>query len=323
MKKRLLILVGLMALALSACKMGDKEVLVSFSNVHNYALGIGDLKSPKNEAKLYLGCFTDYYGNIGGIDVDVSKGSTADEKIIEGAALLLSRVYSLNFYAKKNNIALNSEDEDRVKAAAADFFSLLTNQERKALSVNQGDIQAFYRRYALALKVKKQLMAELDKNVTEDAARVMEGYVISTTQTDQATEIKRRIDAGDDFASITQVFSEGPKTIITFGREEYPEEFDRVAFTLEEGEVSPMIHTGDTIYFVKCIKKYNAEESARNKDRIIEKRQKALYGSIEESQREEVASYINMDFFRSVNLEEVNISVGGEFFSILESYGFL
>lgn len=322
MKKRLFILVGLTALALSACKMGDKEVLVSFSNVHNYALGIGDLKSPKNEARLYLGCFTDYYGNIGGIDVDLSKGSTADEKIIEGAALLLSRVYSLNLYAKKNNITLTPEEEERVKTAAADFFSLITNQERKAVGVNQGDIQAFYRRYALALKVKNQLMAEVDKNVTEDAARMMEGYVIETTQTDQATEIKRRIDAGDDFASLTQVYSEGPKTLISFGREEYPEDFDRIAFTLEEGEVSPAIYSDDKVYFVKCTKKYNAEESARNKDRIIEKRQKALYDSIEQSQREEVASYINMDFFRSVNLSEVNISVGGEFFSTLESYGF-
>lgn len=303
----------------SGCKIGEKDVYLNSGSGISNAFIIGSMKCPKKEANLYMGCFADYYGNIGGIDFSGTGKEKEEERLKNSAMALLTRVYSLNLYAEDNELKLSESEVSYCESAAKIFYSKMSGEDRDKIGISEKEIKSAYEKYALALKVYNSLMEGVDGNVTEDEARVMDGYIIHLSDGEKLTEVDKRIRAGDSFSTLTQVYSEGPKHVISFGRGVYPKAFDEAAFSLEDGEISGRIETDDGFYYVQCVSKFDKEKSESNKLVIIDRRQKSLLKQIESEQRDNYYTELNSTYFDGVSPKELKISVGREFFTTIEN----
>lgn len=316
-----IIVLSLFAVCFSGCKIGDKDVYLNSGSGISNAFIIGDRKCPKKEANLYIGCFADYYGSVGTLDIENDSRVSFDSETLKNSAFsLMTRVYSLDLYAAENDMKLSESEISYCDSAAMDFYSKMTEEDRQKTGVSEKDIKAAYEKYALALKVYNSLMEGVDGNVTEDEARVMDGYIIYLSNGEKLSELESRIKAGDSFATLTQVYSEDSKKVLSFGRGTYPKNFDEKAFSLEDGEISDRIETDDGFYFVQCVNKYDKEKSEINKTVIIDKRQRALLKQIESEQRENYYTELNSTYFDGVSVPDLKISVGKEFFSTIENH---
>jgi len=80
----------------------------------------------------------------------------------------------------------------------------------------------------------------------------------------RATDVLRRIRAGEDFAALARQFSDDPPTreqggeLGSFARGAMLEEFERAAFALKEGEISDLVRTKEGYHIIQCISRESA-----------------------------------------------------------------
>lgn len=80
----------------------------------------------------------------------------------------------------------------------------------------------------------------------------------------RATDLLRRIRAGEDFAALARQYSDDPPTrenggeLGSFARGAMLEEFERAAFSLREGEVSDLVRTREGYHIIQCISRESA-----------------------------------------------------------------
>ena len=177
-------LVLCMALLLfGGCSVGGTKIFFASGCGWNDVFKIGGMACSQKEAKVYLMNYKNLYGVV--YDTDLWSGDfdteTVENTLKEEVLQYLTRVYTLNVYAKEQDIALDSGEEDAVKQAAAEYYDSLTEAERSYSGASQSDIERMYQRYALAVKVYEQLMESVDEEISEDEARVMDANLIFVT----------------------------------------------------------------------------------------------------------------------------------------------
>ena len=196
-------LVLCMALLLfGGCSVGGTKIFFASGCGWNDVFKIGGMACSQKEAKVYLMNYKNLYGVV--YDTDLWSGDfdteTVENTLKEEVLQYLTRVYTLNVYAKEQDIALDFGEEDAVKQAAAEYYDSLTEAERSYSGASQSDIERMYQRYALAVKVYEQLMESVDEEISEDEARVMDANLIFVTDEARANEIEQSLAAGASFS---------------------------------------------------------------------------------------------------------------------------
>ena len=168
---------------MTGCSIGDLHFYVSSTSGIGNVFKIGPNACSKTEFRTYLANYKNLYGTF----QDSSIWSEDNGKIIEDgmkSAILdhLTRVYSLDLYAKDNNIKLTKSEEEAVNKAAEEYYNSLSDEDRSYTGASKADIEDMYEHYALAEKVYFQLMNSVDEEVSEDEARMMEAEVLFTTK---------------------------------------------------------------------------------------------------------------------------------------------
>ena len=108
-----------------------------------------------------------------------------------------------------------------------------------------------YSEYLLASKVYQSLIGSVDEEVSDDEARIIHAMQIVVKDKENADAVTARLAAGEDFTSLASDYNEGQDIEVTFGRGDVPEEVEKVAFSMEDGEVSSCIETDQGYYFIK------------------------------------------------------------------------
>ncbi|MBP5265388.1 MAG: peptidylprolyl isomerase, partial [Lachnospiraceae bacterium] len=186
--------------------------------------------------------------------------------------------------------------------------------------VSEKDIRNMYEHYALAEKVYFALMDTVDDEVSEDEARVMDAYVLYVTDADLASQIEQRIAVGNDFETLVNTYSEGDKTVVSFGRHTYSDEIEDVVFQLNNGQISQKLSGGDGYYFFQCVNKYNAELSEENKSNVIAERKEALVKNIIASQNEQYYSDLNTKLWDKTTMNISDEIATDSFFEVLNRH---
>ena len=105
---------------------------------------------------------------------------------------------------------------------------------------------------------------------------------------------------------------------ITFGRGDLPEEVEKAAFELDNGEVSSRIAADDGFYFIKCVNKFNEELTDANKSNIVEEREKAAFDDVYEEFVSGLSSKINEKVWDDITLVTDGSITTNRFFEIIE-----
>lgn len=322
MKRKLCLLLAAVFVMLSfaGCTIGEHQVYFNGGTGFSSVFRIGDMKCSKEEARLYLATYKNLYGTVGDTvlwDDDFQTESISDS-IKSGVLTHLTRVYALNIYAKENDITLTDNENLLVEKATKEFCDGLDKNDRKKLGINESEIKKMYERYALAEKVYFQMMNEVDEEVSEDEARIMDAYVLFTTSEEDAKQVASSLKSGGSFETLLGTYGEGDKTLQSIGRGDYTEEVEKVIFQLDDEEVSDCITTDEGYYFVKCMDKYNEELSETNKTNVIEKRKEQVISDMIAEQNVAYYSEINTSLWDKFDVD--NSIKTNNFFTVLENY---
>ena len=309
----------LLVCLLCGCTIGGKEVFFSIENPFT-VFSIGPLSCGTKEAKLYLANYKNIYGTVGTTNLWSEDFDMTDieEGIKRSAIYHLSRVYSLDLYARESDIIIEEEEKETIAEAAGEYYASLNEEERKETGVSQRDIRKMYEHYALAQKVYHEMMKSVDEEVSEDEARIMDAYVLYVKHKKTFRKIQKALQRGEDFEVLLSGLSEGEKGEVSFGWGTYPPEVEQVAFSLEDGEISEGIAAEDGYYFIKCLDKYDEALSEENKNRIIENRKQDVFKKIIKEQSDKYYSRINTRLIEKIHFD-LNASIQTDsFFSTIE-----
>lgn len=306
----------------TGCKVNDHIVYFSSGAGFGNVFRIGDLKCPLKEARVYLANYKNLYGTIGSVSLwDGSFDTTLMESSIKDSVLShLSTVYAFDLYAREQKVTLTKKEEKAIENVAAEYYDSLSKKETKYLRVKESDIRKMYTNYVLAEKVYFSLMETVDDDVSEDEARVMDAYVLFVTDKSLAQRIGSQISAGYDFESLVNTYSEGEKTVVSFGRHTYSEEIESVVFQLNNGQVSSMLSDENGYYFFQCVNKYNETLSEENKTNVISERKSALVEEIIQKQNEEHYSNLNQKLWDKTSMNLDDEITTDSFFKVLNKY---
>jgi foldase protein PrsA len=309
---------------ITGCSIAGKKVFVASGSGFHTVFKIGEYACSQKEAKMYLANYKNIYGVVNGNSLWTEEYDTENmEDSVKDAVLQhLTKVYALNQYASDKGITLDSTEKSKIKSAAEEYYDSLTDAEKSYTKASKSDIQGMYERYAIAEKVYTSLMSQVDNDVSEDEARIMDAYVFYVSSESKAEEAEAALNAGTDFTTVAATYNESKTAVETsFGRDTYPSEVEDVAFQLEDGETAYKIEGSDgNYYFIKCISKYDEELSELNKQNVIEKRQTQVMEDIVADLDATYYSDLNQSLWNRIEIPLEDDVQTDSFFSVLDNY---
>ena len=321
-KYRILAVFLLLALQLAGCQLGDTQVMVSAGFSDNDVFKIKNEVCTLPEARVVMTNYQNMYATMYGIDLWKHKfGSNDLENYVKDLTISrLAQIMAMDFLAEEKDISLSKEEKGKIQEAAEEYYNSLNDTEKEYMHVKQGDIEILYKRYGLANKLYTHLTQGVDDEVSDDEARVMEAQQIFVTSKEKAKEVAGQLKEGTDFLSVANSYNEASEIEVTFGRNDVAPEVEKVAFSLENDQVSRRIKTDKGFYFLKCINHYNQEKTDDNKSVILEKRRKEAFDDVYMEFLDTLSSEFNEQVWEQVKVE-VNQEVKTDsFFEVYEKH---
>lgn len=319
--------IGILLLAvllLNGCSVMGRSVFWALDCGPNTAFKIGPQKCLDKEVKVYTASFADYYGQIGETYIWSSKVNVNTEQLedsLKNEVLhLLARIYAMNIYAKDHGIALSNEVRSQIASAANAYVDGLTEAQRQDMGIVVADVREMYERYGTALLVYNNLLDDIDNEVSEDEARIMDAYVMELTDAETENSIKERILRPDMFPILVQTYSEGNKGLLHIERGMYPKAFEEEAFRMENETIAGPIQVDDTLYYIYCVNKYNEELSEQNKAKIVSNRRQEILEGIVKEQNEKYYAQINNHFWEKLPVQGDGQDRSKLFFQVYDEY---
>ena len=321
-KYRILAVFLLLALQLAGCQLGDTQVMVSAGFSDNDVFKIKNEVCTLPEARVVMTNYQNMYATMYGIDLWKHKfGSNDLENYVKDLTISrLAQIMAMDFLAEEKDISLSKEEKGKIQEAAEEYYNSLNDTEKEYMHVKQGDIEILYKRYGLANKLYTHLTQGVDDEVSDDEARVMEAQQIFVTSKEKEKEVAGQLKEGTDFLSVANIYNEASEIEVTFGRNDVAPEVEKVAFSLENDQVSRRIKTDKGFYFLKCINHYNQEKTDDNKSVILEKRRKEAFDDVYMEFLDTLSSEFNEQVWEQVKVE-VNQEVKTDsFFEVYEKH---
>lgn len=312
----------LTAVLMSGCQIGNKDIVVSNTLNQKQVFKIGGMACGLKEARVYLTNYQNIYGTAYG--VDLWEHDFGDDSLVNYVKEVtlgeLTKVVCMDLLAESREMELTEEELGKVSEAAAEYYASLTEEETAYLDVTENDINEYYRHYALAQKLYNSLTDEVNEEVSDDEARVIEVMQIFVTDSADAMEVKARLDNGEDFATVANNYNELPSIQVTAARDDYPEAVEEVAFSLDNDQISGMITAENGYYFIKCLNKYNVELTEANKSNIVQKREEEAFDDEYNEFVSELSSKINEDLWSALTLNTGEEITTDSFFEVFQKY---
>jgi len=214
------------------------------------------------------------------------------EYVQRNASILADRKILLA-EARDSDISISKQEIDQMINAQAEKAGGM-DQFREMLNSNGIDLETFRSNIQKEMLIQSFLDQEIGKNITVTDEEILSAYkspktvtvrhILLMTQNKEEAEkkavlqemekIKKRVQAGEDFAELAKEFSEDPGSQKNGGLYENIERgvmvkpFEEAAFTVPEGEISDIV---ETQYGYHIIKVEERQMEERPLDQVREK----------------------------------------------------
>lgn len=311
-----------MLMCLGGCQIGNRQIVVSGSLSDKQVFKIGSATCGVKEAKVYLTNYQNIYGTAYGLNLwEHDFGDDSLTQYVKDITLEeLTHVVCMDLLAESQEVSLSEEEKADVASAAKEYYASLSEDEIAYLAVTESDIAEYYAHYALAQKLYRSLTNGVNDEVSDDEARVIEIMQIYVTDETKAAEVSSKLKNGDDFASVANNYNQLSSIQVTVSRDELPAEVEKVAFDLDNGEISDEIPVDHGYYFIKCLNKYDEELTEANKSNIVEKREKEAFDDIYNEYVSGLSSYLNQNLWDELDLDTDASIATDSFFEVFEKY---
>ncbi len=321
-KKIMLIPVLCTSLLFGGCEVAGRKVVFTTGLGNKDVFRIGETACTLPEAKVYLCNYQNIYGSVYGLNLwdQSSSKKQLEQYVKEMTVSELARITCMDQLAEKQDISLNEEEQKQAAEAAKAYFSSLSKEEIAYMGVTEETIKTLYENYALADKLYATLTEGVNEEVSDDEARIIHAMQIFVKEKENADTIAARLAAGEDFASLASDYNEKQDIEVTFGRGDVPKEVEEVAFSMEDGQVSPCIETDDGYYFIKCVNKYDEELTQENKTKIAQEREKTAFNDAYDAFVAEQDSMLNEKLWDETEIDTDGKITTNSFFAVYAQY---
>lgn len=262
----------------SGCEKGESILPQSARQV----LKVDGASYSLPQAKVYLANYKNLYGKAEGADLwkQGNEDGSLGQYIQDLALSQMDKILSMDSLAKSRGIELDEAENTGAQKAAESYYRSLNEAERSYLDVGEADLESLYKDYALAQKLYQSLTDDINSEVSDDEARIMDAMQIVVQDVKSARAVRKALKDGEDFATVAGSYNEAEDTKIQFGRGEMPKEVEEAAFAMDNGTVSECIKTKEGYYFIYCVNKFNQELTDIHKLKIVQQREKEAFGDV-------------------------------------------
>ena len=343
MKRAVCVLLAVMLLTACGEKGRGTKVVFTTGLGKDEVFRIGDGICTLPELMVYLTNTQNQYESVYGPEVwDVSlNGVTLEENVKETVLAKTAQIKTMYLLALEREVELDETEDKRVKQAATEYFSSLSATEKELIGADAGTIEQLYREYALADKVYRYIIQDVNPEISDDEARTItvQHILFRTYAVDgagkrveysderkrevynQALEVyAKAVEEDADFVELASRYSEDSAITLSFGKGEMDAAFEETAFSLETGQISQVIRTEDGYHIIKCISTFDREQTDLNKLAIVEERRREVFGQEYDAFVETLARQLNAALWEEVTLlHDEQVRTAG-FFDIYAKY---
>ena len=233
----------------------------------------------------------------------------------------LAQVKIMTLLAQEKEITLEKKEEERVSAAAKEYFSTLNETEKDLLGVDEKCIAQMYRDYALAEKVYHEIVDNVNPEISDDEARTITVLSIRTEDLAAAQEVLAKTQEEDAvFETLAELYSEDTAISYSFGKGEVEPVIEEAAFNLGKNEISDIIEAQDGYYILKCTSTFEEEQTQLNKIKIAENRRNEAFSAEYDAFSASLVRQLNEEVWNSVALiHDENVKTSS-FFEVYNTY---
>ncbi|MDO4292137.1 MAG: peptidyl-prolyl cis-trans isomerase [Eubacteriales bacterium] len=299
------------------------KVVLTAGLKKNEVFRIGTASCTLPELMVYLTNLQNQYEAVYGSRIwEATDGSESLEQEARSQVLdQLAQLKVMTLLSKEKGVELQENETERAAAAAKEYFASLSETEAKALNVDEKELARMYGEYALADKVYREIVENINPEISDDEARTITVEAIRMEDADKAAQVAEKAGAEDaDFEALAQENSEDVTVTYSFGKGEMSQAIEEAAFNLGKGEVSGVVQDGESFYVLKCISTFDEAQTQANKEKILEKRRSEAFNSEYDSFEKTLVRQLNEELWNSVTLihnDEVKTST---FFEVYNMY---
>lgn len=295
------------------------------------------------ELMVYLTNTQNQYESVYGSEVwNISlDGVTLEENVKEMVLAKIAQIKSMYLLAGNKDVQLTEAEQTKVEQAAQEYFRSLNDTEVELLGVDLDTVVQLYTEYALADKVYKYIIQDINPEISDDEARTItvQHILLKTYTTDGAgkrvaytEELKRNVyqracdireqavSGEQNFLDLASRYSEDATVTYSFGKGEMDIAFEEAAFSLETDEISQVVETESGYHIIKCINTFDREQTDANKLEIVEERRREVFGQEYDAFVEKLNREINEKLWQQVNFVHDDNVTTSNFFDVYDKY---
>ena len=274
------------------------------------------------EAMIYVMDYKQQYENAYGVEMwehDFG-GVTLEEYVKDTIIAQLASIKAVTLLAKENNITLSDAEKEKISQAAEEYYSALTDEQKKYMKVEKGDVEDLYTAHVLSKKVYTEITKDVNTEVSDDEARIITIQQIRLDSLDNAEIVKARLDEGKDFGTVAAAYNRDSQTTVTLGRGEKEAAYEEAAFSLENDQISDVIETTGGYYILKCVNNFDRDATEANKITMVEKRRDEEFTEAYESLMADTLSEFNRQKWTKVHFADYSGEAAPNFMTIYTKY---
>lgn len=333
-----------LACVLGAC--GDKggmRVVFTTGFGRDEVFRIGSAGCTRSELMVYLTNTQNRYENVYGEEIwNVARGEeTLEENVRETVLARVAQIKTMCLLAASMEVKLDETQERLAEQAARDYYASLNETELRMMGVTEETVRKLYAEYALANKVYRYIIQDINPEISDDEARTItvQHILLRTWTTDgsgarvtyeedvkesvreKANEIRRlAAEEGEDFVDLASRYSEDTEITFYFGKGEMEAQLEEAAFSLETNEISRVVETENGYYIIKCISTFDREQTEVNKLEIVEQRRKEVFGEEYDAFVETLVHQLNTKVWDEIAMIHDENVTTSDFFEIYAKY---
>lgn len=338
------LLVGLLCVTVfTGCGNGDGKTKIVFTTgfAKDEVFTIEKVSCRKPELMVYLSTVQNQYEEVYGKEIwnTALDGVTLEENVKDTVLARIAQIKTMYLLAEEKNVSLEEAEEEKVQAAAEEYYSSLSKKEIELLDISKETVEEMYREYALADKVYHQIIQDVNPEISDDEARTIKvqyiffgtthknniGNHVPYSEAEKALVYKEAeevrtlaLEEGMDFAGLATKYSDDTNITIAFGKGDMDSTFEETAFNLETGEISEITETQAGYYVIKCLSTFDREETDANKLKIVEQRKQEVFGEEYDAFVKTLVRNINEDLWAEISLIHDEELTTSNFFEVYD-----
>lgn len=304
---------------------------------------IGDEICKASEMKIFLSTTRHEYESVYGEKIwnTSANGESLESNVKASVLEKVAQLKSMYLLAKNKGVELDEMEKSFVSAAARDYYGRLSAAQKQEMGVTEESVAELYEEYALAHKVYKKVIEDVNPEISDDEARIVTvmQIMIKTTgkdaqgnETELMTAQKQRayetacdiwqqaIEGKKSFEELASRYSQDTELTISFGKGEMDPAVEAAAFKLETGEISSVVEGAKGYYVLKCVSTFDAEETAANKQRLLEEKRNEVFGQEYDAFVDSLVRTLNQSAWDGLELVEAASTADVDFFEVYEKF---